>query len=160
MNLLNLIEEASRAKGSAMELARCMKKAPARITEWKKGRAKPDAGEVAYMAKAAGLPVLITVAMIEAELHPEKAEIWKEALGELKGGRPTPRKEKKRAKVKEPGTAGFFHECIKRRVTASGKRCGGPHADAWVPLFSSDQDCRPAGGFSATGTDWGDSEGC
>ncbi len=108
MNLLNLIEEAIRAKGSAMELARCMKKAPARITEWKKGRAKPDAGEVAYMAKAAGLPVLITVAMIEAELHPEKAEIWNEALGELKGGRPTPRKEKKGQKQKNPALPGFF----------------------------------------------------
>ena len=83
MNLLNLIEEASRAKGSALELARCMKKAPARITEWKKGRAKPDAGEVAYMAKVAGFPVLITVAMIEAELHPETRELWEQALGEI-----------------------------------------------------------------------------
>lgn len=83
MNLLNLIEEASRAKGSALELARCMRKAPARISEWKKGRAKPDAGEVAYMAKAAGLPVLITVAMIEAELHPETRDLWETALGEI-----------------------------------------------------------------------------
>ena len=83
MDLLLLIEEASKVKGSYLELARCMKKAPARISEWKKGRAKPDAGDVAYMAKVAGLPVLITVAMIEAELHPETRELWEQALGEI-----------------------------------------------------------------------------
>ena len=83
MDLMRLIEEASRAKGSSLELARCMRKAPARISEWKKGKSKPDAGEVAYMAKVAGLPVLITVAMIEAELHPETRELWEAALGEV-----------------------------------------------------------------------------
>ena len=91
MNIVELIESAARARGSALELAREMRKAPARITEWKKGRAKPDAAEIAYMAKVAGLPVLITVAMIEAELHPETAPLWHAALGELEGA-PDPRR--------------------------------------------------------------------
>jgi len=83
MNVVELIDRAGMAAGSLAVLANSMHKHPARISEWKSGKRKPDAAEVAYMAKVAGLPVLITVAMVEAELHPETRELWEQALGEI-----------------------------------------------------------------------------
>lgn len=83
MNVVELIDRAGMAAGSLGVLANRMHKHPARISEWKSGKRKPDAAEIAYMARVAGLPVLITVAMVEAELHPETAELWETALGEI-----------------------------------------------------------------------------
>lgn len=84
MNLAQLIEAAATKMGTAKALAASMHTSPSRLSEWKKHKRKPDAAEVAYMARVAGLPVLITVAMIEAELHPETRELWEAALGEIK----------------------------------------------------------------------------
>lgn len=83
MKVNDLIDLAGAKVGSLGQLAQTMHKHPARLSEWKSGKRKPDAAEIAYMAKAAGLPVLITVAMIEAELHPETRELWEAALGEI-----------------------------------------------------------------------------
>lgn len=83
MNLAGLIEAAAAKMGTAKALAASMNTRPSRLSEWKKHERKPDASEVAYMAKVAGLPVLITVAMIEAELHPETRALWMAALGEI-----------------------------------------------------------------------------
>ena len=83
MNLQELIEQAAAAKGGKGELGRLMKKAPARISEWMSGERKPDAHEIAFMAECAGLPVLQTVAEIEAQLDERYASIWREALGKL-----------------------------------------------------------------------------
>ena len=82
MNLTTLIEQAARNKGGAKYLAKEMGKNPARLSEWKKGIGKPDASEIAYMAKVAGLPILITLAFVEKDLHPETSEMWDAALGE------------------------------------------------------------------------------
>ena len=83
MNLVGLIEAASAKMGTAKALAATMHTSPSRLSEWKKRERKPDVAEIAYMAKVAGLPVLITVAMIEAELHPETRALWEAALGEI-----------------------------------------------------------------------------
>ena len=83
MRLSDLVEAAAARAGTAKQLAEMMKKRPSRLSEWKSGAQKPDAAEIAYMAKVAGLPVLITVALVEAELHPETAELWNAALGEI-----------------------------------------------------------------------------
>lgn len=83
MNLAELIEAAAAKMGTAKALAASMRTSPSRLSEWKKHERKPDVAEVAYMAKVAGLPMLITVAMIEAELHPETRELWERALGEV-----------------------------------------------------------------------------
>lgn len=83
MNLAQLIEAAAAKMGTAKALAASMHTSPSRLSEWKKHERKPDAAEMAYLAKVAGLPVLITVAMIEAELHPETRELWEAALGEI-----------------------------------------------------------------------------
>lgn len=83
MKVKNLVEAAAKKAGTATQLARMMKKQPSRLSEWKSGQQCPDVAEIAYMARVAGLPVLITVAMVEAELHPETAELWETALGEI-----------------------------------------------------------------------------
>ena len=83
MRVSDLVEAAAAQAGTAKRLAEMMKKRPSRLSEWKSGAQKPDAAEIAYMAKVAGWPVLITVAMIEAELHPETRELWEAALGEI-----------------------------------------------------------------------------
>ncbi len=84
MNVVDLIEAAQGRAGTLGEVAKQLKKPQSRISEWKKGKGKPSAGDIACMAKLAGLPVLITVAMVESDLHPETAPLWEAALGEAR----------------------------------------------------------------------------
>lgn len=84
MDIRKLIDLASEACGSKAALAREMNKKPPRISEWYRSDQKPDAHEIAYMAERAGLPVLETVAAIEAQMDDRYAHIWREALGKLK----------------------------------------------------------------------------
>lgn len=84
MNLSHVIEAAAAALGGKKQLAAAMGKQPARISEWLSGRQKPDAHEIAFMAERAGLPVLETVAEVEAELDPRYSSIWRAALGKLR----------------------------------------------------------------------------
>ncbi|MDP3424425.1 MAG: helix-turn-helix transcriptional regulator [Burkholderiaceae bacterium] len=56
---------------------------PARISEWKSGKRKPEAGEIAYFAQQAGMTgidVFRTVAEIEQQLRPAYARVWQKAL--------------------------------------------------------------------------------
>ena len=81
MQLAVLIETAAkRTHRTQKQLAADMGKNPARISEWKSGKEKPDANEIAYLAHEAEWPVLETVARIEAELNPAFASIWLNAL--------------------------------------------------------------------------------
>jgi transcriptional regulator with XRE-family HTH domain len=84
ITLFELIDKAAEAMGSQRALAAAMNKKPPRLSEWKSGEAKPDAHEIAFLARKAGLPVLETVAEIEAQLDSRYSEIWREALGKLK----------------------------------------------------------------------------
>lgn len=83
MDVKTLIEKASTKYGTRGGLARAMNKSPSRVSEWASGAQKPDAHEIAFMAECAGLPVLQTVAEIEAQLDERYASIWREALGKL-----------------------------------------------------------------------------
>ena len=83
MTITELIDRAAVAAGGQKALAAKMEKNPSRLSEWKKGRQKPDAHEIAFLAKVAGLPVLSTVAEIEAQLDDRYASLWREALGKL-----------------------------------------------------------------------------
>jgi len=65
MNLNDLITLAADQTGSLKELAAEMGKHQNRLSEWKRGAAKPDASEIAFLAERAGVPVLKTVAEIE-----------------------------------------------------------------------------------------------
>lgn len=83
MTLSELIDEAAEKMGEQKQLAAAMGKHPSRLSEWKKGKTKPDAHEIAFMAKIAGRPVLSTVAEIKAQLDERYASVWTEALGKL-----------------------------------------------------------------------------
>ena|SRR3990167_1240054 len=83
MTLNELIDAAAEVTGGKGPLAKEMGKAPARVSEWVSGKYKPDASEIAFMAKLAGLPVLQTVADIEQQLDSRYAEVWRSALGKL-----------------------------------------------------------------------------
>lgn len=84
MDLLQLIEEAKRKKGSLGAVAEGLGVHQARISYWKSGKYKPDASTIAYLAECAGLPVLETVAEIEAQLDPRFASTWRKALKKMK----------------------------------------------------------------------------
>ena len=140
MDVVTLIEAAKKKTGTLGALANKLGKHQNRISEWKRHTGKPSAAEIALMAKIAGLPVLITLAMVEAELEPETAPLWHEALGELEG-EPDPRKCQNRAVLnRKPGCpAGFFsgRKGCAARSTDSPARMAlkpYPHACAWVPL--------------------------
>lgn len=83
MTLSDLIEKAVEAKGTRAAVAEGLGMDKQRLTDWKAGRRTPDANEIAYLAKCAGLPVLQTVGEIESQLNSRYAEIWREALGKL-----------------------------------------------------------------------------
>ncbi|MFZ4551891.1 MAG: helix-turn-helix domain-containing protein [Aquabacterium sp.] len=83
MTLVELIELAAEKRGSLKELAADMGKHQNRLTEWKKGTHKPDADEIAFLAKTAELPIVETIAQIQNELGNRYAEIWRETLGKL-----------------------------------------------------------------------------
>ena len=84
MTLFELIEQATAAIGSYGQLAEKLGCHQNRITEWKKGTAKPDASKIACMAEMAKLPILETVAEIESQVDERHAEIWRAALGKLR----------------------------------------------------------------------------
>lgn len=83
MTLSDLIEKAVEAKGTRAAVAEGLGMDKQRLTDWKAGRRTPDANEIAYLAKCAGLPVLQTVGEIESQLNSKYASIWREALGKL-----------------------------------------------------------------------------
>lgn len=82
-NLTELITKAGDEAGSLKQLAALMGKNQNRISEWRTGKAKPDAHEIAFMAEVAKLPVLQTVAEIESQLDSRYADVWRAALGKL-----------------------------------------------------------------------------
>jgi len=49
-----------------------------------KGTHKPDADEIGFLARKAGLPMIETIAEIEAQLDSRYSHLWAEALGKLK----------------------------------------------------------------------------
>jgi transcriptional regulator with XRE-family HTH domain len=84
MTLTELIDIAVAKKGTRRHVAEGLHQSPQRLTDWKAGSRKPDAHEIAYLAECADLPVLETVAEIEAQLDERYAGIWRAALGRLR----------------------------------------------------------------------------
>lgn len=83
MNVNSLIEAAQNKAGTLGEVAKKLRKPQSRISEWKKGKGKPSAADIACMARVAGLPVFETLASVEKDLDPETAHLWDAALGEV-----------------------------------------------------------------------------
>lgn len=83
MNISELIRLAAIEQQTQRNLAHELGVHEDMVSHWKKGRMKPTAGQIAQLAECARLPVLETVAEIEAELDERNAEIWKRALRAL-----------------------------------------------------------------------------
>lgn len=83
MNISELIKLAAIQQRTQRNLAHTLDVHEDMVSHWKKGRMKPTAGQIAQLAECAQLPVLETVAEIEAELDERNAEIWKRALRAL-----------------------------------------------------------------------------
>ena len=83
MNVEKLIERAAIEARSQRALAAKLGVHPNMVTYWKSGKHKPSASQIAELAEYARLPVLETVAEIEAEIDERNAEIWKRALRAL-----------------------------------------------------------------------------
>ena len=85
MDVQTLIDQAKAESGMSLgELAKSLGRSQSRLSEWKAGKQKPDASEIAFFAEKARLSVLETVAEIEADLRPELAEVWKRAVSQLR----------------------------------------------------------------------------
>lgn len=85
MQVSELINRAKQASGLSLgEMANELNVHQNRITEWKKGTRRPDAGEIAYFAEKAGLDVAETVMDVERSFDPRFAAIWERALGNLR----------------------------------------------------------------------------
>ena len=85
ITVTSLIDAAKEKSGQSLgDLARELDRSQGRISEWRTGKTKPDANEIAFFADKAGLPVIETVAELEAELYPRYAYLWKKAVSDLR----------------------------------------------------------------------------
>lgn len=85
MNVAELIDLAKKRSGMTLgQMATELEIRQDRITEWKKGQFKPEAGVLAYFADKAGLDVAETVMEVEQTLDPRFSHIWAKALGNLR----------------------------------------------------------------------------
>ncbi len=87
MNVKQLIEVAASQIGGQESLANGLGMHKQRITDWKAGRRRPEAAEIAYLADIAGLNVLETVAEIEAQLSERHSKVWLKALEDWRARR-------------------------------------------------------------------------
>lgn len=85
MNVKELIKHAAAMQKTQRNLAHTLGVHEDMVSHWKQGRMKPTAGQIAQLAECAQLPVLETVAEIEAEIDERNAEVWKRALRALQG---------------------------------------------------------------------------
>jgi len=85
LGIKELIQRAAAAKLSQRQLAKFLGVHEDMVSHWKSGRMKPNAAQIAQLAECAGLPVLETVAEVEAEIDEKNSEIWKRALRAIQG---------------------------------------------------------------------------
>lgn len=84
MTIAELLDAAKRAQGSLSAVAEKLGVAPSKLSEWRKGKYKPDATHIVQLAELAGLPVFETLAAIETMLEADRASVWIRALGNLR----------------------------------------------------------------------------
>lgn len=85
MDIKNLIEAAKEKSGLQLgAMAQEMQISQVRISEWKKGKYRPGASQIIYLAERAELPAIKILAEFEAETHPELAGFWKRAVSDLR----------------------------------------------------------------------------
>lgn len=85
MQIRELIETAKKTSGQSLgEMAQELGVRQARISEWKRGLYRPDNTELAFFARKARLSVFETLAEIEMTINPQFADLWKEAVSEIR----------------------------------------------------------------------------
>lgn len=84
MTLNELIAAAKQKSGTLGAVATALGISQTRISEWKKGKYKPDATAIAQLAELADLPIFQTVAEVECSMDDERARVWAKALGNLR----------------------------------------------------------------------------
>jgi len=85
MDIKHLIDTAKERSGLPLgAMADEMHISQVRISEWKKGKYRPGASQIIYLAEKAQLPAIEVLAEFEAETHPEMASFWKKAVSELR----------------------------------------------------------------------------
>lgn len=85
MRMLELIDLAKKTSGISLgQMATELEVHQNRISEWKAGKRKPDAAEIAYFAEKAGLDVAMTLMEVQKTLEPRFSEMWERALGNLR----------------------------------------------------------------------------
>ncbi len=77
MDLYELIDKAKRKSGSNIKVAEIMDINPQRLSDWKHGRRKPEAGEIMQLAVIAELNPAETLFQIMEKLDTEHAELWR-----------------------------------------------------------------------------------
>ncbi|KWO34362.1 helix-turn-helix transcriptional regulator [Burkholderia stagnalis] len=84
MTISELLDAAKRKQGSLGAVAEHFGFAQSRLSAWRSGARKPDAGEILILAELAGLPPLETLAQVEQELDAKNSSAWARALGNLR----------------------------------------------------------------------------
>ncbi|CAB3671616.1 helix-turn-helix transcriptional regulator [Trinickia soli] len=84
MTIGELLDAAKRKLGSLGAVARQFGFEQSRLSAWRSGTRKPDAGEIMMLAEMAGLPPFETLAKIEQELDEKHQSVWARALGNLR----------------------------------------------------------------------------
>jgi transcriptional regulator with XRE-family HTH domain len=82
MDIKSLVEAAQKSAKGLDPLALGLGMHRSRLSDWKAGRRKPEASEIAYLADIAGFPILETVAEIEAQMSERHGDLWQKALKE------------------------------------------------------------------------------
>lgn len=84
MDISELLDAAKRKKRTLGAVAHELGLHQSRLSDWKSGRFKPDATQIAQLAEMAELPIFETVAQVEASLTGEGGKVWERALGKLR----------------------------------------------------------------------------
>ncbi|KGS95094.1 helix-turn-helix family protein [Burkholderia pseudomallei MSHR7498] len=84
MTIGELLDAAKRKHGSLGAVAEQMGIEQSRLSKWRSGDRKPDAGEILLLAELAGLPPLETLAEVEQGIDSKHAPAWARALGNLR----------------------------------------------------------------------------
>jgi hypothetical protein len=84
MVISELLDAAKRAQGSLGTVADRLGIDQSHLSHWRKGRSNPTATQIARLAEMASLPVLETVAQVEAQLEGDDHHVWARALAKLR----------------------------------------------------------------------------
>ena len=86
MDISELLDAAKRKKRTLGAVALELNLHQSRLSDWKSGRFRPDATQIAQLAEMAELPIFKTIAEVEASLEVgEAAQVWQRALKTLNG---------------------------------------------------------------------------